>query len=526
MTLAVTEDHHLLAETARAVLGRQGGVGPAREATETGGDNRLPASWDEIVALGWLGLAVGEEFGGQGYGVEELAVVIYELGRADAPGPFLPTVWAVAVLDRGGDDAQRRAYLPDLVAGRRHAAVGLDADAVLGGGWADVVLMVEGDDVVILERGTTPAGNEVEVEVLDSLDRTRPLARVTTTTPTTTTTTATATPAGRIAGAAGAARDLGRVLAAAEAAGVASACLDAATGYAKERVQFGRVIGSFQAVKHHLANMAVDTELATAAAWDAARAASVPPDDAGADEQLGLAAAVAATEALAGAVRVARRSIQVHGGIGFTWEHDAHLYLRRATSLRAVFASDPDPAADVTAATRAGIRRASAVALPAEAAAPRASAVAFRERLLALPADQRRAELVASGYLVPHWPAPWGRGAGPVEQLVVDEVLAGVGRPSLGIGGWVTLTIAQHGTPDSSNAGSGPACSASWCSARCSPSPMPAPTRRPSARAAPGSTAGGWSPARRCGPRVPTSPVAGSPPCGPIRTRRSTRASP
>jgi len=432
VSLAVTEDDRLLAETARAVLARQGGIAAARQVTDAGGDE-LGASWDEIVGLGWLGLAVGEELEGQGYGVKELAVVTYELGRTVTPGPFLPTVWAAAVLERCGDDEQRRTHLADLASGRRLGAVGLGTGAVLGGGWARVVLVVEGDDVVILERE-----RGMEVEVLDSMDRTRPLARVS----------VRGAPAGRMAGGAAAARDLGRSLAAAEAAGVASACLDAANAYAKEREQFGRAIGSFQAVKHHLANMLVDTEMATAAAWDATRAASVPSGEPASDEQLRLAAAVAATEALAGAVRVAKKSIQVHGGIGFTWEHDAHLYLRRATSLRAVFAGDADPAVELVAVARAGARRAEAVDLPREAEALRTEVGAFAERLLALPEAQRRSALVDSGYLVPHWPRPWGRGAGPVEQLVVDEVLAGAERPSLGIGGWVTLTITQHGTPD------------------------------------------------------------------------------
>lgn len=431
MTLAITEDHRLLGETARAVLTRQGGIAAAREATDSGAD-KLPASYDELVGLGWLGLAVPESFEGQGYGIAELAVVLYELGRAVTPGPFLPSVWAAAVVACCGDDELRASLLPDLASGRRHGAVGLDPAAVAGGGWADIVLVVDGDDVVVAARG-----DGCDIEVLDSLDRTRPLARVT----------LRGTPLARLTGAAGAARDLGRTLAAAEAAGVASACLDAATAYAKEREQFGRVIGSFQAVKHHLANMLVDTELATAVAWDAARAADVDPAVAGAGAQLHLAAAAAATQALPGALRVAKKSIQVHGGIGFTWEHDAHLYLRRATVLRALFGGG-DPAAEVTAAYRAGVRRAEAVDLPPEAEQHRAEAEAFRQRLLSLPEAERRGELVSSGYLFPHWPAPWGRAAGPVEQLVIDEVLADVERPNMGIGGWVTLTIAQHGNAD------------------------------------------------------------------------------
>jgi alkylation response protein AidB-like acyl-CoA dehydrogenase len=430
MSLAVTEDHRLLGETARAVLARQGGTAAARDVTDTG-SNKLPAGWDELVGLGWLGLAVPERFEGQGYGIDELAVVLDELGRCVTPGPFLPTVWAAAVLTRCGDEAQCQAYLPDLVSGRRHGAVGLGGEIVLGGGWADIVLLVDGDDVVIVERGPG-----IGSEVLDSLDRTRPLARVT------------GTAAGRLVGAAGTALDLGRTLAAAEAAGLAAACLDAANAYAKEREQFGRVIGGFQAVKHHLANMLVDTELATAAAWDAARAASAAPGTEGAGVQFHLAAVVAAVEVFEAAMRVVKKSIQVHGGIGFTWDHDAHLYLRRITVLRGLIADQGDPASELAELVRAGVRRSDAVDLPSEAEAYRSEAAAFLTRLQELPEDQRRLELVSSGYLVPHWPTPWGRAAGPVEQLVIDEVLSEVERPNLGIGGWVTLTITQHGTED------------------------------------------------------------------------------
>ncbi|HEY6429568.1 MAG TPA: acyl-CoA dehydrogenase, partial [Acidimicrobiales bacterium] len=432
MSFALTEDHRLLADTARAVLLRHGGVTSAREATDTHVD-KLPTSWKEIVGLGWLGLAVPEAWAGQGYSMEELAVVVFEMGRSVVAGPFLPTVWAAAILTRCGDENKHGERLADLATGRRCGAVGLSRDGVLGGGWAELFLLIEGSDVLVFDRS-----GGMEVSVLESLDRTRPLARIS----------HCGTPIDRIAGAAPAALALGRMLAAVEAAGVASACLDAATSYAKEREQFGRVIGSFQAVKHHLANMLVDTELVTAAAWDAARAASGAPQDTSADEQLWLAAAIAATEGMDGAVRVALKNIQVHGGIGFTWEHDAHIYVRRATSLRAIFASERDPALEVTTMVRSGTRRDETIELPAEAEEFRAEAVKFKRHLLSRPKEQRRDELVAEGYLVPHWPRPWGRGAGPVEQLVVDDVLADVERPDLGIGGWVTLTITQHGTED------------------------------------------------------------------------------
>ncbi|WP_275296898.1 acyl-CoA dehydrogenase family protein, partial [Mycolicibacterium sp. CBMA 361] len=150
-----------------------------------------------------------------------------------------------------------------------------------------------------------------------------------------------------------------RILAASEAVGVSWAALDMAVEYAKVREQFGRTIGTFQAVKHHAANMLVAAELTTAAAWDAARADDL--DDAW------FAAAVAAAQAIHSEIFNAENNIQLHGGIGFTWEHDAHLYLRRARTLAALTADGADPLADVVDAQRTGRAHGASFALPAEA---------------------------------------------------------------------------------------------------------------------------------------------------------------
>src|SRR6202034_3389647 len=148
--------------------------------------------------------------------------------------------------------------------------------------------------------------------------------------------------------------DLARLIVAAEATGVAVECTAQAAAYAKARVQFGRPIATFQAVKHHCANMLVESELATAAVWDAARAAA---DGGG---QQSLTAAMAAVLALEAADQNAQLNIQVHGGIGFTWEHDAHLYLRRAAAIEAVVDAEA-AASDITDLVRAGTRRARSI---------------------------------------------------------------------------------------------------------------------------------------------------------------------
>jgi alkylation response protein AidB-like acyl-CoA dehydrogenase len=206
-------------------------------------------------------------------------------------------------------------------------------------------------------------------------------------------------------------------------------------------VQFGRPIGSFGPVKHHCANMLVATEQATAGAWGACHS---DLDDAEAE----LAAAVACSLALPAFVFCAKQNIQVHGGIGYTWEHDAHLYLRRALALESLIGPVDRAREDVVRLVARGVRARVTVALPPEAEVFRQEARSFVERYAGLPKQARRKALSDSGYLVPHWPKPWGRDAGPVEQLVIEEEFEGVRRPDLGISGWNTLTIAQYGSPE------------------------------------------------------------------------------
>ena len=241
-------------------------------------------------------------------------------------------------------------------------------------------------------------------------------------------------------GAARRARTVFRILASAEAVGVAWASLEMAVEYAKVREQFGRTIGTFQAVKHHAANMLVDAEQTTAAVWDAARA-----DDL---DSAWFPAAVAASHAIRAQIFNSQNNIQLHGGIGFTWEHDAHLYLRRARTLAALMGDGADPLLDVVEGKRSGQAHGASFTLPAEADEHRRQAAEAVEQVRSLPEDKQRDFLVDSGYLVPHWPKPWGRAADVLEQLVIEEEFADVERADMGITGWVALTIAQAGTDD------------------------------------------------------------------------------
>ncbi|MGH9291303.1 MAG: acyl-CoA dehydrogenase [Acidimicrobiales bacterium] len=445
MPIAVTEEHRRLGEVASSFATERACLEAARALLE-GESARLPSFWAEMADLGWFGLHLPESFGGSGFGLSELVVVVEELAARLAPGPFVPTVAASAVILAAGSPEQASRWLPSLADGSRSAAVGLggglelgdeglskgDGGVVLGGALADVLVLRRGDDMVVVEAGAPG----VSPSVGKDLDPSRPSARVELSC-------AESRDEDVLAGAAPAARALYRTLLAAEATGIARACTESATSYAKSRRQFGRPIAMFQAVKHHCANMLVAAEVAAATTWDAARAASAG------GEEFELAAAAAASLALPAALTDAHLCIQVHGGIGFTWEHDAHLYLRRALSLSAL--CSPEAAAcDVAALRRAGVQRRASLDLPTEAEELRPSIRADAEEIAALDAGAQRERLIESGYLVAHWPKPWGREASALEQLVIDEQFAAAGlrRPQLGITAWVILTIIQHGTAD------------------------------------------------------------------------------
>jgi alkylation response protein AidB-like acyl-CoA dehydrogenase len=435
MSIAITDDHRALAQTVSEFLGARGARGTARNLLEAKTEG-LPDFWGELGKLGWLGLHLPEEYGGSGFGLPELVIVAEQFGRAVAPGPFVPTVIASAVIAAAAPPDLQARLLPGLASGSTIGAVALGGDVADGTGnagiaasghLADVLLVAQGEDVLVVET----ADGGVKTEVPANLDPTRRIARVT----------LTGAPATVLPGARGLLTDLARLLFAAEATGVAREVTGQASEYAKIREQFGRPIATFQAVKHHCANMLVATELATAAVWDAARAAH--------GDQLSYTAAIAATLTVPAAVNNAQLNIQVHGGIGFTWEHDAHLYLRRAAAIQALI--DAEVAAiDVTDLVRSGVSRAAAIDLPPEAEEIRAVIRPEVERLRDLDGDARKQALIESGLLMPHWPTPWGRDASAVEQLVIEQEFAAAGlkRPSYGITGWVILTLIQYGTPE------------------------------------------------------------------------------
>jgi len=289
-----------------------------------------PDVWREAGSLGWFGLGLPEAAGGAGYGLAEEMLLFVELGRALAPGPWLGTVLAARAL---ADAAGFRDVLAEVLAGTRPVAVVDDAGNALGGdgrlaGASDAVadadaaraLLVLGRDAV---RWVAADAGGVTLTPAASIDPTRRLARVRFDA-------ATGEP---LPVDAGMLRRVARVLVAAEAVGIAERTLEASVAYAKVRQQFGRPIGSFQAVKHRCADMAVRAEVARS--LTAYAAVALRDGDADANRHVHEAKALATDAALANA----SDNVQNHGGMGFTWEADAHLYLKRAWVLEHQFGS-------------------------------------------------------------------------------------------------------------------------------------------------------------------------------------------
>ncbi|GGL22870.1 acyl-CoA dehydrogenase [Nocardia jinanensis] len=416
--------------------------------------------WATLTDLGIFRVAVAEDAGGAGGSVSDLAVFIEQAAHDMVGGPLLTTAVAGLVTAGRLPEEQPCGIALDTVAGHETASGNgpsvpvLDDAGSLSGSWESVLGAASGTAVLLpvdtadgrrwcLLGPDTPG---LQLETLEPLDLTTPLARVRCTDVRIDPDTLFAPEY--------AVEDLLVALFVAELAGVTGWCLSTAVEYAKVREQFGRRIGSFQAVKHICAGMLCRTELIRSVAADAAAAV-----DSGGGE-LPIAAAIAATISLDAAVETAKDCIQVLGGIGFTWEHDAHLYLRRATALRQLLGGGSYWRARVTELTRAGRRRTTGAdrvfADAALAGGESDTEVVIDElaaevaRIGALPAGEQRGALADAGLIMPHWPVPYGRGADPMTGLVISEELrrAGLTVPDLTIGGWAVPTLLQHGTPE------------------------------------------------------------------------------
>jgi alkylation response protein AidB-like acyl-CoA dehydrogenase len=454
MPIGVTEEHVALGEAVAGWAERHCPPAAPRALLDAPAETP-PPFWSELGAQGWLGLHVAEAYGGSGYGVPELVVVVEELGRVLAPGPFLASTLAAAALERGGNEAAAKALLPGLAVGETVGAIAFgEPDGGLVGEPTPDGLRVSGTlrpvlgahlASVLVAPVSTATGivwcvldtADCTVRELASVDPTRRLAEVVVD--------GVEVAADRQLPALDSARvrDLTAALASAELVGVAQWCVTTAAEYAKVRVQFGRPIGQFQGVKHKCADMVGRVELARAAAWDAARAV----DDA---EGSAFTAAAALALAVDAAFANAKDCIQVLGGIGFTWEHDAHMYMKRAITLQSLLGPSSGARRRACELALAGTRRRLTVDLGPEADELRAEIRSFIAEIADLDARAQRVRLADAGYIVPTWPPPWGRAAKAVEQLVIEEEFraARVNRPNIMIGSWALPPVILYGTAE------------------------------------------------------------------------------
>src|SRR3984893_9419729 len=387
----------LVRDWARNPTSGAGGTAAIRDVEQGKADAWRPV-FAGLADLGLFGVAIPEDRGGAGGSIEDLCAMVEEAAKALVAGPIATTAIATLVVDD-----------PDLLAalasGERFAAVALEGDVqfdgeasrasgtlpwVLGAAEGAVLIVPAGGKSLLVDTGS----DGVQIEPLPASDFSRPLARVG----------LTSAPATVIADSEQRVEELTATVLAAEAAGITRWSLDTAVAYAKVREQFGKPIGSFQAVKHLCAEMLCRAEQAEVAAADAARAAA-EPDQA----QFSIAAAVAASIGITAAKANVKDCIQVLGGIGCTWEHDAHLYLRRAHAIGRSLGGAERWLRRITALTQAGVRRRLGIDLSeVEGLRPEIAAAVAEGGALA--EDKRQAALAAGGLMGPHWPDPYGGG--------------------------------------------------------------------------------------------------------------------
>jgi alkylation response protein AidB-like acyl-CoA dehydrogenase len=457
MPIAITPEHQDLADSVRSLVARVAPSEVLHAALESPIENP-PPYWQAAAEQGLQGVHLAESVGGQGFGILELAIVLAEFGYGAVPGPFVPSAIASALISAHDPESK---VLYELASGAAIAAYALDSGltatrhgaalvirgevrAVPAAAQASVLVLPvaidSGEEWVVLRA------EQLEIEPVKSLDPLRPIAHVR----------ANAVEVGDDAALTNltmaTAHALMSTLLSAEAIGVARWATDTASQYAKIREQFGRPIGQFQAIKHKCAEMIADTERATAAVWDAARAIDEARqnDWDTAASSVEFAAAVAATLAPTAAQRCTQDCIQVHGGIGFTWEHDTNVYYRRAVMLAASFGRSSEyPQKVVDTATSTGMRAVD-IDLDPDTEKLRSEIRADVAALKAMDREPRKVAIAEGGWVLPYLPEPWGRASGPVEQIIIaQEFAAGrVKRPQVGIAAWIIPSIVAFGTEE------------------------------------------------------------------------------
>ncbi|HYN90886.1 MAG TPA: acyl-CoA dehydrogenase family protein [Thermoleophilaceae bacterium] len=317
MNFDFTDDQQAIKRTANELLTARFKPERVRELAEAGSYD--DAAWKEMAELGWAGIFVDEEHGGQGLGIVELVILMEELGYSLAPVPFLSNAAAGLALQLAGSDEQRARWLPGIASGEARGTVGLLKD-----GEARLVPDADSAEVIVLlspDGGTVVEASAAEVEPFDAMDRTRRFGRVR------------ADGGEPLPGNAQAALDRIATAVSAETVGVAQKAMEMAVEYARDRKQFGRAIGAYQAVSHRCAQMLMEVEGSRSGAYYAAWCADAEP------ESLPAAASMAKAYSSDAGWRVCTSSLQVHGGIGFTWEHDLHFFLKRAKTNALLYGS-------------------------------------------------------------------------------------------------------------------------------------------------------------------------------------------
>ena len=360
MDFGFSEEQEMLRQSARALLEKECPSTVVRKLME---DERGfdPALWRKMAELGWLGLVIPEEYGGGGLSYVDLVLIMEEMGRVVLPSPFIWTVMVAEAIKRAGSDSHKSSLLPKIASGELIATIAyLEPPAVWSADGIAMTARAEGAgyvldgtkllvndghiaDCILVAARTGGSGNRgitlfaleskragIAVTRLTTMDQTRKLAEVKFS--------GVKADTGDVIGDADSGWnilseiiDRGKVMLAGEMMGGAQKVLEMTVDYAKVRVQFGRPIGSFQAVQHKCANMMIDVEGAKSAAYYASWAVSNDVAEAS------LAAALAKAAASDAFRRVSAEGIQLHGGIGFTWDHDMHLYFKRAKSSEFTF---------------------------------------------------------------------------------------------------------------------------------------------------------------------------------------------
>ncbi|KAA0111307.1 acyl-CoA dehydrogenase [Mycolicibacterium sp. P1-5] len=457
MPIAITPEHNDLADSVKSLVARVAPSEVLHEALETPVPSP-PPYWKAAAEQGLHGLHLAESVDGQGFGLLELAIVIAEFGYGAVPGPFVSSAIASALIsahDPGAD------LLNGLASGELIATCALESGLTATRQDGSLVIRGEARSVpaagqasmlvlpVAIESGVEWVildAEQLEIEPVKSVDLLRPVAHVR----------ASAVEVADDRVLSGLSQPAGRAifttLLSAEAVGIARWATDTAAAYAKIREQFGRPIGQFQAIKHKCAEMIADTERATAAVWDAARALDEASEKGWNNEETAyeFAAAVAASLAPAAAQHTTQDCIQVHGGIGFTWEHDTNVYYRRTLGLVAAFGRANEYQQKVfDTATSTGMRAIN-IDLDPETEQLREEIRAEVAAMKAIPREERKAAIAEAGWVQPHLPKPWGRAATPIEQIIIaQEFTAGqVKRPQMGIAAWLIPSIVAFGNEE------------------------------------------------------------------------------